>query len=117
MDRADGMRRLERWVHWTLLRGLVVSGLLLVAGLVVALARGQPRPVGLPPSLRSVLSGAIRGEGVDLLDLGLLALISTPVARVAVLAVGWALNREGRFAAVALVVLGLLGLGFALGVG
>ena len=51
------------------------------------------------------------------LDLGLLALMATPMLRVAVLALGWGLAGERRFAAVALAVLGLLGVGIALGVG
>lgn len=41
----------------------------------------------------------------------------TPLFRVAVLAVGWALDEERRFAIVALVVLCLLGLSLILGIG
>jgi uncharacterized membrane protein len=49
--------------------------------------------------------------------LGLLILIGTPVLRVAVLAVGWWMMGDRRFAAVALTVLALLGLSLALGLG
>ena len=51
------------------------------------------------------------------LDLGLLVLIGYAGLRVAVLVLGWGLAGERRFAAVALAVLGLLGVGIALGVG
>jgi uncharacterized membrane protein len=115
--KGDNSHRLERWVHWSLLTGILVSGFLLALGLVVSLARGGPRPPGPPPNLAEVFRLAIRGRGVDLLDLGLLALIGTPIVRVFVLAVGWGLAGERRFLAVALVVLGLLGLSFALGTG
>src|SRR5206468_3862654 len=97
--------------------GIVLSGVLLSLGLALSLARNVPRPEGHPPPLATVFRLAFRGQGVDLLDLGLLALIGTPIVRVFVLAVGWGLAGERRFMAVALVVLALLGLSFALGVG
>jgi uncharacterized membrane protein len=115
---TDGeSRRLARWVHRTLLIGLVLSGCLVGVGLALALLLGQPRPVGPPPSAPVLLRRAAGGDGTAWMELGLLALMFTPVLRVAVLAVGWWLAGEKRFSAVALVVLGLLGLSLALGVG
>lgn len=108
---------LERLVHWTLLTGLAISALMLVAGLGFALGTGEPRPDGEPPSVSRIVRAAAGGDGVALLDLGLLMLILTPVLRVAVLAIGWAVERDWRFAAVAVAVLGLLGLGFVMGLG
>jgi uncharacterized membrane protein len=67
--------------------------------------------------LANVVRDALRGDGIDLIDLGLLALISTPALRVAVLALAWAREREWRFAGVAIAVLALLALGMVLGVG
>ena len=60
---------------------------------------------------------AARGHGPGLIDLGLLALMATPIARVAVLALGWGLEGRWRFLAVALAVLALLGVGLSLGMG
>jgi hypothetical protein len=117
--RAEWERRLEHWVHWTLLAGLSTSGLLLLAGLLASLAQGPTRPTtGPPPSPWAVLRGTTHGDPATiLLDLGLLALLATPMLRVAALAVGWSLAGDWRFAGVALVVLSLLGLGLALGLG
>ncbi|MBV8557098.1 MAG: DUF1634 domain-containing protein [Planctomycetaceae bacterium] len=117
MAEGSDPRWQEHSVHWSLLSGLAVSALLLALGLGLALIRGGPRPEGPPHPLSALLRGAAHGEGVDLLDLGLLILIGTPVLRVAVLAVGWWTMGDRRFAAVALTVLALLGLSLALGLG
>ncbi len=117
MDRVEESRRLGTWVHWSLLAGLILSGLLMLGGLTRALVGDRPRPEGPPPAFGDVLRGAFSFESVPLMDLGLLALMVTPVMRVAVLAVGWGRERNWRFLAVALTVLGLLGLSLVLGVG
>jgi uncharacterized membrane protein len=114
-DRGE-TQRLEKWVHQSLLAGLVVSGLMLVAGLALSMLHGHAGPQGRPPSAESLIRRAARGDGVAWLDLGLICLIATPVLRVVVLAVGWGLAGERRFAAVATTVLALLVLGLVLGV-
>ena len=113
----SGSHRLERWVHRTLLAGLVLSGLLLTTGLVRSSCGARPARRDDPRPWISMVREATGGDGVAWLDLGLLALMATPMLRVAVLALGWGLAGERRFAAVALAVLGLLGVGIALGVG
>jgi hypothetical protein len=117
LDRLKATQLLRHAVHWALLGGLAASGLLLAVGLVVALVGKSPRPEGPPPSIAALLRGAARGDGTDLMELGLLVLIATPVLRVAVLAAGWAREGEIRFATVAGAVLALLALSFVLGVG
>lgn len=108
---------LRHWVHYSLLSGLVASSLLLVAGLALVLMRDEPRPAGPPAALLDTVRGVLAGQGIAMLDLGLLALMITPVLRVAVLAVGWSLAGWRRFAAIALTVLALLGASIFLGVG
>ena len=106
---------LARWVHRVLLSGVVTAGLLMAVGLAVAIVREQPRPVGQPHSVSTLPGRVAAGDGVALIELGLLLLILTPASRVAVLAVGWLASGDRRFAAVALSVLGLLALSVWLG--
>jgi uncharacterized membrane protein len=107
---------LERAVHRTLLGGVILCGVLLVFGLTIALTQHQPQS-GTPPTLRELFRAALSGNGPAIIDLGIVVLMLTPFVRVAVLAVGWMLAGDRRFAAVALVVLGLLGLSLILGLG
>ena len=108
---------LERSVHRTLLSGMVVSGLVMGLGLLIALSQDVRDPDGPPPPLRDLFRSALRGDGVALIDLGLLVLIATPALRVVALGVGWLLEGERRFALVAAAVLALLALGMTLGLG
>lgn len=109
-------RRLEHWVHWTLLGGLCLSAVLLVAGLLAMLAQGE---VSAPPSqpLGTLVRDSLKLQGPALTALGLLVLMITPILRVIVLLCGWALEREWRFTAVAFAVLALLIASLLLGVG
>jgi uncharacterized membrane protein len=116
--RYDHRRRaLERAVHRSLLAGLLLSGFLLVVGLVIALTAHEGRGTGPPPPLAALIADALTGRGLAVLDLGLLILMATPAVRVAVLVVGWWMAGEKRFAVVAATVLALLAASFVLGLG
>jgi uncharacterized membrane protein len=115
MPTTGESHRLEHLVHRTLLTGLLIGASLLALGLALTFIDKSPH-TGPPPTLRLVFQGALRGRSAAVLDLGILALVATPILRVAVLAVGWWQAGDRRFAAVALIVLGLLGLSMALGV-
>jgi uncharacterized membrane protein len=112
-----GAHALARAVHWTLLIGLLVSALMMIAGLFVAIAKNQPRPESLITSVPGLIRMAGEGNGVAWMELGVLMLLATPVLRVIVLAIGWSLQRDGRMALVALVVLLLLAVSIVLSVG
>ena len=107
MDR-DGSQRLAHWVHWTLLAGVCLSGVLLGLGLVLFFWHGQVSQaqanMGTPPSLdlKNI------ENGIGLMQIGLLILIATPMMRVLVLALGWSFSKNIRFAVVAWLVLALL---------
>ena len=107
---------LARAVHVSLLTGSVVSALLFVAGLAIALASGKPRDKP-PPLDADLFIAALHFDGVALIEMGLLSLMLTPLVRIVILAGGWALRRDFRFALVALVVLLLLIASLLKGVG
>lgn len=113
MPQAD-QHRLDHWVHRTLLAGLMVSGVLLAAGIAMMLAQGHPQAAKYE-SFSMLIHDAGRLNGQAVTTLGLLALMITPILRVAVLLMGWATQRQWRFAGVALAVLVLLCISLALG--
>ncbi|MGD9722520.1 MAG: DUF1634 domain-containing protein [Pirellulales bacterium] len=115
-DDANFTERLTRWVHRTLLAGVVVSAVLLACGLVILLGKELPA-VEPTVDLRQLAQRLSAGDGRALLDAGLLVLMFTPVLRVLVLAVGWLARRDWRMAAAALTVLALLSVSVLLGVG
>lgn len=113
MPEADP-HQLEHAVHRTLLAGLVVSALLLAAGLAIMLVQGHAQASGHVTFVKLVQkAGHFDGQAVT--TLGLLALMITPILRVLVLLVGWTVQRSWRFAGVALAVLVLLCISLALG--
>ena len=110
-DDNHGTHRLEHWVHWTLL-----SGLLRERSVPDRRPGRHPRPPrGGPPRSDPPRPGPCSADRSDgdvstlLLELGLLVLMATPVLRVVALAVGWTLAGEYRFALVAFVVLACSG--------
>lgn len=109
--------RLERAVRFTLLGGLLISAALLVVGLARILVAGELRPDLLHPAADALFREALEGDGGALVELGLWVLVATPGLRVAVLLVGWAVARDGRFAVVAAAVLALLVASASLGLG
>ena len=105
-------------IMWTLLRsGVVLAAVVVLVGGVVFLSR-YPAPVtnyhvfaGEPAQLRTI-SGifheASAGSGRGLIQLGLLILIATPVARVAFSFLAFLYQRDWTYVLVTVIVLGLL---------
>jgi len=101
-----------------LLRGgvLTAAAVVLAGGLLFLARHGVERPDyhafrGEPLDLRGLRGtladvAALRGRGI--VQLGLLLLIATPVARVALTAVAFAFERDRTYLLVALLVLALL---------
>jgi uncharacterized membrane protein len=95
---------------------LAAAGAVLVGGAIYLARHGFSLPDvgqfhGEPSDLRSVrgiLRSAFSGSGQGLIQLGLSALIATPVARVVLLLVGFALQRDRFYVFVSLVVLAIL---------
>lgn len=128
-DRAEQrVRRVELVISGLLRGGVLISLALVVAGTVVTFVHhpgylsdksaldGLTGPGAVfPHTLSAVAQGVARLEGPAIVVLGLLALIATPVLRVAVSIATFAYQRDRTFVAVTSVVLGLLLLSFALG--
>lgn len=112
---AASEERLERAVQRIAAAGMAVCTVLLILGLFrVLTAEASPAERARPDTAQLFRRlGSL--DGVDLIDLGLLVLISTPVARVAMLGAGWLAMGQRRFAAIAAVVLCLLLAGVWLG--
>ena len=125
MPRDSGQLATEKMdlVVGNLLRaGVALSGAIVLAGGLIYLFRhGAEAPGyhvfrGEPADLRTVRgifqdAVALRGRGI--IQLGLLLLIATPVARVAYLVYAFARQRDRLYALVALIVLLLLAYGLA----
>lgn len=100
--------------------GVLLSTLLVTAGGAIYLSSSTRRTVdyavftGEPVRLRSVsgvVNEALNMSGPGFIQLGLLILIATPVARVFLSAVVFAYQRDWLYAAVTLIVLALLACG------
>jgi uncharacterized membrane protein len=94
--------------------GLLAAMVLLLAGVVLALARPD-----MPLPRRTLISGIPRAlaafEPGGFFELGLLVLVATPVARVVALGVGFARRRAWLFCGFSVFVLAVLVLSLFLG--
>jgi uncharacterized membrane protein len=114
MDR-EGSQLLAHWVHWTLLAGVSLNGILLVMGLVLFFWHGPANHAHASVSIPQAIEWKNIEDGTSLMQLGLLILIATPMVRVLVLALGWSFSKKTRFAVVAWTVLVLLMVGILMG--
>ncbi len=120
---------LEELLSRILIVGVLASTAVIALGLVLLIPDGTGNRLllaqllahhativaGLPTSLAVVLTGVLHGQPVAVIDLGVLLLILTPVLRVALAAVFFALHGDLRYTLISGVVLLLLILGFILG--
>jgi uncharacterized membrane protein len=108
---------IARYVSAILRGGLLMSAVITALGGVLYLMRHSGDTVaygtfvGEPPQLRSVVGiaqGAAHGDAPAIIQFGLLLLIATPIARVALALVGFYLERDRRYVAISAVVLIIL---------
>jgi uncharacterized membrane protein len=116
-------RRIEQVIGTLLQVGVLLSAAVVVAGgvwLLVDCGSGSPhyerfRP--LDPALRTaggVIASLRHANPESLIQFGLLLLIATPVARVVLSLVAFALQRDRVYVTVTLIVLGVLAYSLAL---
>jgi uncharacterized membrane protein len=117
VEKARAEKRMDEIMGRLLRTGVILAAAFVLTGGAVFLAR-HPEPVtnyqvfqGEPAELRTVsgiLHGALALRGRGLIQLGLLILIATPIARVAFSVVAFLYQRDWTYVVVTLVVLGLL---------
>jgi len=113
-DRSWTDRRMDMVIGNLLRSGVVLSALIVLFGAVIYLVRHGHSPTeyrvfrGEPSDLRSVrgiLRDALALRGRGIIQLGLLFLIATPVARVAFSIFGFAEEHDRMYVVVASIVL------------
>jgi uncharacterized membrane protein len=113
-DRGWTDRRMDNVIGNLLRSGVVLSALIVFVGAVIYLVRHGHSPTeyrvfrGEPSDLRSIRgifrdALALRGRGI--IQLGLLFLIATPVARVAFSIFGFAEEKDRMYVIIASIVL------------
>jgi hypothetical protein len=104
----------ERRVVVILLRsGLAIGAAFMLVGMGLAL--GEGRLVSHVVPIRKVWPWMLDGRPSGFMAAGVLVLVATPFLRILALVVGFALDRDWRFVAVAVTVGAILALGIALG--
>jgi len=112
-------RRIEVILGNLLRSGVLISAAVVLVGACIYLSRHAHEPAdyrvfrGEPSeyrTIRGVIQSAIvgRGRGQGLIQLGLLLLIATPIARVAFSVAGFAIERDRLYVAFTLIVLAIL---------
>jgi uncharacterized membrane protein len=110
-------QRIEVIIGTLLRTGVLLAASVVFLGVVIYLARhGSEVPNykifhGEPDSLtsiRAIVHGTLSMSGRAIVQLGLLLLIATPVARVLFSAIAFAIERDYLYVFITLVVLGIL---------
>jgi len=108
---------IERMVSVVLRSGVLLSAFVVLAGGVYYLIRhgeeiadyrtfhGQP---SIDRMVGQIIRGAIDLRGRSIIQAGILLLIATPIARVAVSLIGFAFERDGKYVAITAIVLAIL---------
>jgi uncharacterized membrane protein len=110
-------QNIERMISVVLRTGVVISGSVVFLGGILYLARhggealnyrsfdGQPK---IDRLIGEIVRGALALRARSIIQLGLLLLIATPLARVAFSLVGFAFERDKTYVVITLIVLAVL---------
>ena len=108
-------------ISWILQGGVIASSALIVLGLCLLPTRpgglSVQRVLTFPHTITDIWAGLLILRPQAIIVVGLLLLIATPVVRVAVSIVAFALEHDRRYVVITLVVLAILLLSFLLGKG
>lgn len=122
-DRQKLIRQAELVISYVLRGGVLISAAIIVVG-VIAFYREYlttpgraPSITAFPHTLPAVATGLAHGDPLAIIVLGLLVLLITPVARVAVSIIAFAVERDWRYVVITSLVLLILLISFGLGRG
>jgi uncharacterized membrane protein len=110
-------RRLETLIGNLLRAGVLLAAAVVCAGGALYIAQRGADPVSYRTfapggsdtrTLAGILQSAMHLHSEGLIQFGLLLLIATPVARVALAVIGFALERDRLYAMISLIVLAIL---------
>jgi uncharacterized membrane protein YfcA/uncharacterized membrane protein len=105
-------RQAELIISYVLRGGVLVSAAVILVGTILHYLRPHAVdggfPLTYPHTLSDVLPALQSGSPAALITLGLLLLLATPVLRVAVSVMAFALERDWRYVTITLLVLALL---------
>lgn len=114
---ASDDRNIDREIGVVLRVGMLASAaVIFVGGVLFLIHHGRSIPdyrvfQGVPQNLRTlsgITLGAFHGQDLAIIQLGLLLLIATPVARVVFSVIGFALARDVLYVAISSIVLAVL---------
>jgi uncharacterized membrane protein len=111
-------RQMDRFIGGLLRAGVLASAAIVLIGTFVSFGQGGGAVSAYgsfaegPTSLRTIeaiIAEALAGNGRGIVQLGVLVLVATPIARVVVSVLAFAVQRDGTYVCVTLVVLAVLG--------
>lgn len=114
------VRKAELFISNMLRGGVLLSAAITVMGVVMFYARYSMHVADahpFPHSIGTIISGIAQADARSVIVLGLLVLLMTPVLRVAVSIVAFAIEHDWRYVVITAVVLFVLLLSFFLGQG
>jgi uncharacterized membrane protein len=115
--RTRRVRQAEMLISHVLRGGVLLSAVIIGIGVLGVVLHHGSQTSSLPAldSLAAVWQGIVAGNPLAVIMAGLLVLLATPVLRVAVSVVAFALEGDFRYVAITCMVLLILLVSFALG--
>jgi len=94
---------LDRVLHWVLLIGVMASIIVMVLGLFL-LALNPAEAIHRTGGIPQTIDGALHGNPIAVMTVGILLLMATPALRVVTCVLGFLAERDWVYASVALAV-------------
>jgi uncharacterized membrane protein len=121
-EKAVPPKAVERIVAKVLRAGVIASSSIILLGLALLVAGGAQadsslidRATPMRRSLGSIASGLLRLDPASVISFGLLALIATPICRVLVSIVAFAIEGDRRYVIITALVLAILAVSVLMG--